>query len=154
MQVEPLSLLTKAEFVDICRQIHEESDLSHLPFIRSKVESLASMCISNPDWFARVAIYDGEVVGAMCGYVTTLLYSHATMGVEEGIYVRHNVDMRGKIAKELLRQFVEWCRSKGVADIRTGVISNIDNYAADVFYRRNGFKRLGTIYSLKNPGDL
>ena len=154
MNVETITLATKPQFIDICMLIHSQSELQHLPISRDKVDLLADRCMYNTQWFGRVAVDDGAVVGAMCGYVQPLIYSDVMLGVEEGIYVMPHAVNRGKIAKSLLLEFVAWCRGHGVADIRTGVISNIDNLAADVLYRYNGFKRIGTIYALKEPGGV
>ncbi len=152
--IVPLSPETKAGFLVLAQRMYAEARLHHIGYNSTRVEQFATMAMDSPFWFLRVAVMDGVVRGAMCGYLTKIIYSDAVLGVEEGIYVDHDLPDRGKVAKGLLQEFIDWCRDNHVVDVRTSVTSGIDNYAADVFYRRNGFMRIGTIYALKQPGDV
>jgi GNAT superfamily N-acetyltransferase len=140
-------------FIDICEELWLQGSQVHLEFDRDVTRDLGFRCINNAFYFCQLAVDENDVVvGCMAGYVTKLIFSRNVIGNEEGLYVRSGVPDRAAIAAEMLRRFVRFCKDAGAVDVRTGVISNIDNYAADVFYRRNGFKRIGTIYSLRNPG--
>lgn len=142
------------DFVIICHDLWAEGQLDHLGFDRDTCWLLGWRCINDNKYFCQMAIDDNDkVVGCMVGYVTQLVFSNKSIGVEEGLFVYEGTPDRAAIAAEMLRRFVRFCKDAGVADVRTGVISNIDNYAADVFYRRNKFRRIGTIYSLRDPGE-
>lgn len=153
-RLEVLSENRLDAFVSICEELWSRGSQVHLPFDKMITRDLGMRCIHTPNYFCQMAIneYD-EVIGCMAGYVTPLIFSKGVIGNEEGLYVREGVPERAGIAAEMLRRFVRFCQDAGAMDVRTGVISNIDNYAADIFYRRNGFKRIGTIYSLRNPGE-
>jgi GNAT superfamily N-acetyltransferase len=139
-------------FISICRELWSQGAQVHLEFNDDVARQLGMRFINDPTYFCQLAVEDDRVVGVMGGYVTKLIFSHDVIGNEEGLYVRNSVQGKAGIAAEMLRRFVRFCRDAGAVDVRTGVISSIDNYAADVFYRRNGFKRIGTIYALRNTG--
>jgi hypothetical protein len=142
------------EFVLICEELLMLGEQRHLLFDKCATYALGRRCINDPAYFCQMAIdEDGIVVGCMAGYVTKLIFSSSYIGVEEGLYVRDGTLHRAAIAAEMLRRFVRFSLDCGAVDVRTGVISNIDNYAADVFYRRNGFKRIGTIYAMRKTGE-
>ncbi len=151
--IVPVTPDTVSGFVRVAEQIYSESALHHIAFSTDRIEQFARMAMVNPFWFIRVVVVDDQVRGAMCGYLTRLFYSDRMIGVEEGIYVDPDLPFKTKYAGDLVKQFVEWCEDNGAVDVRTGVVSGINDYAADVFYRRNGFKRIGSIYALKNKGD-
>lgn len=154
--VKPVSMDNMYGLVNMCMELHAQTHLAHLPVDKTSLVRMAHMCMADMTWFGRL-VWDqerDEAVGAMVGYVSPLIFSTASIGVEEGLYVRQDVENRAMYAATMLKDFVRWAYSRGASDVRTGVISNIDNYAVDVFYRRNGFKRIGTIYSLKHPGDM
>jgi hypothetical protein len=151
--LEVLSLARIDAFISICEELWSQGAQVHLSFDHDVTRQLGLRCINDPAFFCQMAIGENDVViGCMAGYVSPLVFSRSIIGNEEGLYVRSGVPDRAAIAAEMLRRFVRFCKDAGAVDVRTGVISNIDNYAADVFYRRNGFKRIGTIYSLRNPG--
>lgn len=137
----------------LAEKMYSEAALKHLGYNSTRVEQFTEKAMASPFWFLRVGVVDNVVCGAMCGYLTKIIYSDAVLGVEEGIYVEPAMPFRTKMASALLHQFIEWCKENGAVDVRTSVTSGIDNYAADVFYRRNGFQRVGMIYALKNRGD-
>lgn len=141
-----------SDFIIMTGELHDLSHLEHLPYDLPAAYRLGIDCINNDRYFCQLAYIGDKCVGCMAGYMTKLVFSREHIGVEEGIYVREGTPQRAAIAAEMLKRFVRFCRDAGCADVRTGVISNIDNYAVDIFYRRNGFKRIGTIYSLRNPG--
>lgn len=152
MEVRPLTAEDIPQVVPLVWLLHNEAKLWHLGWSHTKVEMTCAMAISDSDKFCHVAVEDGSVVGVMAGMVQPLLFSHDRIGVEELLFVLPTVKGRARVASRLVRQFVSWCRSFGVVDVRTGVISNIDNMAVDTFYRGQGFKRIGTIYALREPG--
>lgn len=153
-RLEVLSTKTLDNFVSACEELWLLSSIQHLKFDHHVTRMLGMKFIREPTFFCQVALDDNEIMlGFMAGYVTGLMFSNQHIGIEEGLYVREGVNERAGIAAEMLKRFVRFCKDCGCVDVRTGVISNIDNYAVDVFYRRNGFKRAGTIYSLRKPGD-
>jgi GNAT superfamily N-acetyltransferase len=150
--IEVMSLARMSDFISIGEELWSLGEQTHLGFDRETTERLGLRCLNDPKMFCQLAVVDDEVIGGMIGYVTRMLFSNTIIGNEEGLYVRSGIHDRAAIAAEMLRRFVRFCKDAGATDVRTGVISNIDNYAADVFYRRNGFKRIGTIYALRKPG--
>lgn len=153
-RIEPLTVQRLDGFVAICEELWQAGEQVHLSFDTDITRALGLRCITDPTFFCQMAMDERDViVGCMAGYVTQLVFSRSVIGNEEGLYVREGTKDRAAIAAEMLRRFVRFCKDAGAIDVRTGVISNIENYAADVFYRRNGFKRIGTIYALRNAGD-
>jgi hypothetical protein len=153
--IEPLTEHKLDDFIEICKELLYAGEQQHLGFDDEVTRILGMNCIHQPTYFCQMAyLGNGRLVGCMAGYVTKLIFSNQHIGNEEGLYVREGTPERAAIAAEMLRRFVRFCMDCGAIDVRTGVISNIDNYAADVFYRRNGFKRIGTIYALRNTGDM
>lgn len=153
MYIEAMTIHHMEQFLDICRELWSMSDvLPHLGFDVLSTTRLGMRCLNDPACFCQMAFDDAGVnVGCMVGYVTPLVFSNKIIGVEEGLYVRDGTPSRAGIAAEMLRRFVRFCEDAGAVDVRTGVINGAENYAADVFYRRNKFRRIGTIYALKQP---
>lgn len=154
--IEPLTLEGIPIFVELCHEFSTYTGtLSHLGFDSYEVAMLGEAMVTQPTHFCQLAFdADGKPVGFMAGYITKLIFSKNYIGNEEGLYVREGVKERTAMASEMLRRFVRFCSDAQCVDVRTGVISNIDNYAVDVFYRRNKFKRIGMIYAMRNPlGD-
>jgi len=131
---------------------HAASGLHHLGFSHTKVEFTLCRAIAEPDLWCEVVLHDDVPRGLMAGHVTSMLFSHERIGIEELLVVEEGTPRRTAYAKQLVNDFVAWCYDMQVVDIRTGVISNIDNLALDQFYRICGFKRIGTVYSLRDPG--
>jgi GNAT superfamily N-acetyltransferase len=151
-RLEVLTPERMTDFIIMTEELHALSHLEHLPYDLRAATQLGRNCINDDRYFCQLAYINDTCIGCMAGYLTGLVFSAEHIGVEEGIYVREGTPQRAAIAAEMLKRFVRFCKDAGCADVRTGVISNIDNYAVDIFYRRNGFKRIGTIYSLRNPG--
>lgn len=148
----PLGPEHMLDFIRICHELWSQSDvLPHLGFDMASTRALGERCLNMPNYLCQMAFVDGHNIGCMVGYVTPLVFSNKIIGVEEGLYVRQGTQDRAAIAAEMLRRFVRFCEDAGAVDVRTGVINGAENYAADVFYRRNKFKRIGTIYALKQP---
>lgn len=151
MHVERLTYDTVPDMLVLLKELHDMSNVKHIPWDQEEARASANMCVDMPNCFGCVAMHDGQVVGVMVGCVVKMIYSKASIGIEEAIYVRLLVPERAKVAAQMLQWFVLWCKDLGAVDIRTGSMAGIDNYAIDVFYRSHGFKRAGMMYSLKEP---
>lgn len=101
----------------------------------------------NPDYYFRLAIVDGEYVGAVTGKVVTFYFSPQLMGIEDAWYVREGTPKRASVGIALMRGFVAWCLdTKGALLVQSGDIAGIRTVGVDALYRHMGFTRFGTIY--------
>lgn len=148
-----IELLTEErldEFVSIARELFDRSAMHHFGFDPAIVRHTGQRFIIDPSWLCQLAFIDGQCVGSLGGYIVPTLFSTAKVGIEEGLYVREGVLSRAAIAANMMRRFVKFCMDRGCVDVRVGTIAEVESYAIDVFYRRIGFRRIGSVYSLKN----
>lgn len=117
-------------------------------FDRKWAAQVARDCITNPRYFARLALLPtGKPCGLVVGSVSQMLFSPQIMAVEETIYVREGTPFRAAVAKQLLWALTKWAFvSKEAAFIRAGETSGIRPAAVDAFFKHCGFHKSGTLY--------
>ena len=110
-----------------------------LLYAPEKIEALAIALIESPTGFMRV-IDNGTVVGMMAGMVNEHWAGHALVASEIVLFV--GPDARGQVhAGQLVREFLEWGRSKGCYKVMAGTSSGVLPELCAKLYERCGFHR-------------
>jgi hypothetical protein len=101
----------------------------------------------DPNTYFRMAVVDGEYVGAVTGKVTQFYFSPRLLGIEDAWYVREGTPKRASVGIALMRGFVSWCLdTRGAVLVQSGDVAGIRTVGVDALYRHMGFTRFGTIY--------
>lgn len=99
-------------------------------------------------WTWHDGVHNAIAQGFIIGSVSQMMFSPALMACEEATYVRKEAPFRGMIANRLMQSLQRWAFDDKKAELfRAGESSGINPRAADHFMRRNGMKKVGTIYS-------
>lgn len=87
---------------------------------------------------ALVAFADDRIVGYLVGAIieTENYRNISKLAEEENMFVLEKYRNLG-IGKQLLQEFIKWCKSKKVERIRT--VASAQNTKAIEFYKREGF---------------
>lgn len=146
--VVPVTTTNRHDAVRIAHEVWSRSSLTHIPFNLERSWATVTTMVVNDQWFGRLAYVDGVCVGGIGGYRTDFAFSNACYAQEVVFYVREGTPRRAAVAKKLMQAFVAWCKEHGAALICVGATGNIDNVAADAFYRRVGFRSTGMNYTM------
>ena len=148
--IVPLSKNNVAYAVSLAEELHRLGSLRDIAFDRDHMMKNAITMIDNPGWHCCLAKDDSDYYcGIVTGYITPFLFSPKLMAVESCWYVKEKTSSRTKLAVQLMRGFVQWAKDHNVVKIQTGDIAGINALAVDNLYRRIGFTRAGTIYSME-----
>lgn len=140
------------QLVELCRELMAASKYRQ-PFNADYVSGLAHRVVRMPSYLVLTAWQAGEtaplLVGFIAGSVGPMLFAPDLVAVEETVYVRPDTAKRASVANQLMDGLKAWAfKDKGAAFIRGGETSGMEPRAVDFFFRRNGYKRSGTIYEL------
>ena len=138
--------------VALVRQFHAEATTYNTePFDADVVRKYYRFCAHSPDGFGMMSIReDGTVTGFMAGGIGQTLFNTDKMSYDLSLYVAPEYRRKAGIALRLVKEYIEWARSKGVKDkfIRIGVSAGIDNAHAGDFLERLGFVEVAKSYAL------
>jgi len=133
------SLLVLAE------QMHAESRFSPRRFSVDKMAALFQSLIASDTGVVLVAEQAGELLGVFAGYVAEDWFGPDLAAGDFGLFVRP--DRRGAVAAAgMVRRFVAWAQSKGVARPDLGISTGVHLDATTRLYRALGFQPVGTIF--------
>lgn len=138
------------DVIGLARQFHSESPShSFLPFDPLTVHILISNAIDNDSWLPLVAYASGgELVGMGLFFALPTFFGPAIEGGDLAFYVRP--DRRGSIAAAgIMRRLVGWIAEKGIARMRLGIDTGIDDARAERFFEGSGFVRSGSVWTLR-----
>nr|WP_319512887.1 hypothetical protein [uncultured Cohaesibacter sp.] len=139
--------------VAFCRDAHEESYLSGIPFSEEKAFKLMTNCVSDehPNLISILAEANEKPVGYLCAaageyYVgtetllTTVHVIHVTQSIRRSL-------LGGKVAIRLVRGIKQWSDQIGAKHLLFHITSDIRPAQNDRFMRKMGFRTLGGNYA-------
>lgn len=126
--------------------MHAESRFARRRFSLDKMAALFTRLIERDDGLVLVAEHDGAITGAFAGYVAEDWFGPDLVSGDFGLFVRP--DRRGLgDAPPLIKGYVEWARSRGVAEPEVGVSTGIHTEKTARLYEAMGFGRIGVLLS-------
>lgn len=149
MNIVPLTLDNIPYAVGLARELHALGVFGHdgPEFNWDFCTGTMLMALKDPSYYFRLALVEGNFVGAVCGKVVPFYFSPKLMGIEDAWYVREGTPKRASIGISLMRGFVSWCLDdRGAVLVQSGDVAGIRTVGVDALYRHMGFTRFGTIY--------
>jgi GNAT superfamily N-acetyltransferase len=136
--------------IEMGRTAHAESIQAHFSFKPERLVQQLRACIDppNPRYCLFVAEREGQLVGAIWGFVDQHYFSDARVATELMFYVR--ADYRGSpIAVRLITAYRRWAENRGVQEIMICMTTGHDIEKFDRFLKRAGFTHVGGNYRIQ-----
>lgn len=136
----------------LCRELHSLGSYRDVPVDEVYLYNFIMNAACDPEnWFTMLAKDDdGYYVGMVAGMIVPMVFTPRRIGIEHAWYVREGTPNRGKVAKQLMQNFVDWAvMERDAMHVQAGDVANINSVAVDGLYRLLKFKRAGTIYMYK-----
>lgn len=129
--------------------MHAESPrFSRFPWNGQKVAGLIDALINSNDGLVLVSDRQGEIGGGFLGMAFDHWSVDARASTDFALFVRPE-DRGGLLGAQLLRRYVKWAKSRGVADefLDCGITTGVDVEASSKLYRICGFRPCGNLFS-------
>lgn len=144
-QVSRIRTATEDDVFDIlilAKEFSREAPKSH-KWNKDKTEQFLLSSFLNPNMEIFVIDVDGEIEGALVGFLSELYMSHTVQATELAWFV--SKDYRGKPASiRLMKAFEKWAKESGANQVGMGDIEGISSL--ENLYNRLGYERAETIY--------
>lgn len=135
-------------FMALGRQMHAESRYCDLPFSAYKLAHVFAGLVAGVDGIVLMAMRDGLPVGFLMGEVRELWFSDARTAYEYGIFVQP--EHRGSMcAAQMVKHFGRWALEHGAVIVDLGISTEVTEERTGKFYERLGFKRAGSLFSMR-----
>jgi RimJ/RimL family protein N-acetyltransferase len=128
--------------LDILEKHHETSNVSNVKFVRPDCLKIVQHFIADWQYFAEVAVHNGEVCGALFGSIEPH-FINSKKGWATDLFFISNGGGPG-----LLRRFKEWAFANNAERIVMGISSG--NNRADKFIELSGFEKTGGMYVIRS----
>lgn len=149
--IRPATLMDVPRLVELGALMHAESRFTMLGFDPDKMARATALLVNSPDGLVLVAERGGRVVGGFLGCAEEHFFSRDKFAFDLATYIEP-AHRGGYLGAALLRAFVRWARSRGIACINAGIASGINHDVSTRLYERIGFVRVGTSFEYKgNP---
>ena len=148
MEIRSLEWADIPAVVDLAKQMHAESAFSRFEFDDSKMAAQLTMPLTHPNQqFCHVAVSDGEIVGALFGYVSEFIFGPQLIASDYGWYVLPKA--RGTSAGvRLLKNFQRWAKDQGASEVSMGVSTDVHKDKTGKLFKKLGYKHVGGLYKL------
>lgn len=148
MEIRSLEWADIPAVVDLAREMHGESAFSDFDFDAGKMAGQLTLPLTHPsEQFCHLAVKDGEVVGALFGYITEFVFGPQLIACDYGWYVIPKA--RGTSAGvRLLKDFQQWANENNAVEVCMGVSTDIHKDKTGKLFRKLGYKHVGGIYKL------
>lgn len=130
-------------------KMHAESPrFSRFPWSGDKVSELIKGLIASDDGLALVSERGGEIDGGFLGMAFDHWSVNARASTDFALFVRPE-SRGGLLGAQLLRRYVRWAKSRGVADelLDCGIATGVDVEASSKLYQICGFRPCGNLFS-------
>jgi GNAT superfamily N-acetyltransferase len=131
---------------------HAESTQSRFVFNPQRLTAQLEACLNppNPKYCLLVAEREGQLIGAIWGYIDQHYFSDAKVATELMFFV--HPDFRGSpVAFRLLLAYRKWAENRGAQEIMICMTTGNDIEKFDRFLKRCGFSHVGGNYCLRAP---
>jgi GNAT superfamily N-acetyltransferase len=145
MTIRRATAIDVPAMVELAERFHAESELSYVPFVRTKVERVFTGLLDYPYGLALVATRAGRVIGGMTAVAEPHFFSDALFSTDFGTFIAPEY-RGGFVGPSLLRAYVKWAKALGVACINGGVVSGICQERAIAIFKRIGFAQTGVCF--------
>lgn len=136
------TLIDVPGMVELAERMHQESRFADLRFVPEKMRDVLGALIDAPTGLALVAVREGRIIGAFLAVIEEHLFSDALFAFDIATFILPGY-RGGYTGPALIRAYVKWAQSKGVAKIQGGVASGINHDVAIPIFRRLGFEPVG-----------
>lgn len=130
---------------DLAKIMHAEGRYNVIPFQEHKFLSIIENNIKNGSFVGFVAEKDGNIVGAVAGYVCEYFFSYNKILCDYGVFVLPTF-RNYRISSSLIRHFVNEGIAQGVSEICMGSSNMDDPEVLDALYAHCGLRKVGSIY--------
>lgn len=137
-----------SRIIELGRIVHQETWYKIYEYDETKVLRFISDLLSNEDAYSRVYERDGEVVGAMFGWVHEFWFSGERCASDLVLFV--HPEHRGTMAAaRLINGFVEWAADRGAREVNINITSGVYVERTGKLYERLGFEHVGGCYKYR-----
>ena len=144
--IRPANIHDINAVIQLGKGMHTECWQRWMPYSEERlVVTLHSLVESGFLW---VHEQDGEIDGAMAGFVAECWYASVKVAGEMGLYVRPGLS-GGIIAMRLVKRFIQWATEQGAAEITLGVSTGVNIHETGLIYERLGFEHVGGNYKMR-----
>lgn len=137
--------------VALGREMHAESRQCGLPFAVDRLTDTLTQILNHG--FLWVHETNGQIDGAMAGFVSECWYANVKTAGELGLYVQPTAN-GGIAALRLVKRFVAWATEKGVAEITMGITTGVNIAETGKIYEHLGFEYVGGNYKMRIQANV
>lgn len=136
--------------VDLGIAITSETAYRDIRYDRERAREFVAMYLRENNTH-KIFIHkqDGELQGALFGYVTDYIFSYNLMASEELFYIYPQF-RNSRIAVKLIRAFETWAKTKSVIEICFSVSTLDQADRIGKFYERMNYVKVGGVYKKSN----
>jgi GNAT superfamily N-acetyltransferase len=131
-------------------EMHQESRYKTMEFSLEKVAQFFQFVIDSPDYIFLVVEKNSRVVGGFIGYAMPQWFSDDLAAGDFALFIDQE-NRGGTAALKLVKKYIEWAKSKGVAseNIGLGITTGIHTEKTQMFYERLGFEMTGLVMNFR-----
>lgn len=144
-------MIRRATLVDVpalaqvAERMHQESRFSNLHFSAWKMRRVVEGLIDHPRGLALIATRGDAVIGGFLAIIEEHIFGDDLFAFDLGTFILPQY-RGGFTGPALLRAYVKWAQSMGVAKIQGGVASGIDPATTVGVFRAVGFAPVGLAF--------
>ncbi|MEE9351530.1 MAG: GNAT family N-acetyltransferase [Thiotrichaceae bacterium] len=127
--------------------MYSTTSYSDTEFSYPKIRELCASIINNDSMLGLIAQAGEDIVGVFFGLVHDHFFGPTLKSSDLLLYVYDN-HRGGRHAYRMIKAYIEWSLSKGVARHRVCLGVTTGDKKAGMFYERLGFENCGQIYKL------
>ena len=141
------------DILEMCRALVDETNehntFVNIPLHEGKTTNMLRRYIQSPDlYFTGIAEIEGEIVGALFGYIGEYYFCHNKLATDIAWYVKP--EFRGTFAGViLLKQFERWASAHGASEVCIAIATGIYAERTGNLLEKRGFNHVGGTYKLR-----
>ena len=111
----------------------------------SKIKDVITQIIDHPEGFVKVASYNGEIIGALIGFINSTPINHYKFS-QEIMFWFDPEHRNGKVSHKLIDDYVDWSKQNNCSFARLSSLDELLGSRVGVLFKRKGFTPIETAY--------
>ena len=142
----PFNLDDLPAMVELGRQMHAESNYSHLDYDPAKLDLMAATWLANPEiYFADIAICENKIFAMYVGFISEYYFGKDLVANDCLLFV--DKSKRGGVAAiRLIKRFQQWAFDKGASEVRPATSTGVQTEDTKKLYEALGYDTVGYVF--------